>query len=414
MSGLDAGWPTAVDYVGAAQDPEHCFVDARLKQAEFRTNRMGMPVIRSGQMAAVLPVEIAGHSYALRLFTTPVDHGERYRSIDAHLGARDDVPLVPAEWIDRAVVVGDGEYPAVLMSWVEGMLLSSYVDELVDTGRHTELRTLAAQWEYLVGRLRAASVVHGDLQHGNVMVGADGGLRLIDYDGLWVPGMSTDLREAGMPNYQHPQRMEVPNVLIEADTFAAFVIYVSLLAIAADPELWDRYHSGENLILVREDYLEVGRRETPVWNDLSASADPNVVRHADTLARLCSTDLRTIPTLHDLVNGGAGALSVGGGYVPERAGGRSGGNWWDDGDEHGEATEENGAGAPDGVADLPMVSVLPLMFGASLAPTSSSQSPADPQLPSDAEDAKLRVVAYVLLGLAAIAVITAIVLAASR
>lgn len=325
---LASGWPTAVDYTGAAQDPERCFVDPRLQRARFQENRMGMPVVRSGQMAAVLPAEIDGQRYAVRLFTTPVDHSARYRSVNAHLASRPATPLAPAEWIDRAVAVGDGVYPAVLMPWVDGVLLSSHVDDLVEEDRAGELRDVAAAWVHLVGSLRAESVVHGDLQHGNVMVASDGSLVLIDYDGVWVPGMPTALNEAGQPNYQHPQRAEVSEVMVEADTFAAFVIYVSLLAVAADPELWDRFHSGENLIIVREDYLEVGRRGSPVWTALASSPDPDVVRHAQTLSVLCSTDLRTLPPLHDLVTQGTAALRPGSAYVPDRAGHRSGGSWW--------------------------------------------------------------------------------------
>jgi len=326
---LDSAWPTTVDYSDAAQDPEVCFTDPRLQRATFRMNSMGMPVVRSGQMAAVLPVTIDGTQYALRCFTTPTDHSARYRAVNAHIETRPGIPLVHAEWIDGAVAVGNGTFPAVLMPWVDGMLLSSYIDELVETDRAGELRVLADSWVHLAGSLRAQSVVHGDLQHGNVMVASDGTLRLIDYDGVWVPGMPTTLHEAGQPNYQHPQRMEVPQVLVEADTFAAFVIYVSLLAVGADPELWDTYHGGENLILVREDFLEVGRHETPIWTALRNSPDPDVARHAETLRQLCMTDLRTLPPLHELVVNGVATVRNGSSYVPDRAGQLSGGTWWD-------------------------------------------------------------------------------------
>lgn len=343
---LDTGWPTTVDYSDAAQDPEVCFVDPRLQRATFRMNSMGMPVVRSGQMAAVLPVTIDGVDYALRCFTTPTDHSARYRAVNAHIETHPGIPLVRAEWISRAVAVGDGTYPAVLMPWVDGMLLSSYVDELVETDRAAELRILAQSWMHLAGSLRAQSVVHGDLQHGNVMIGSDGTLRLIDYDGVWVPGMPTSLHEAGQPNYQHPQRMEVPQVLVEADTFAAFVIYVSLLAVAADPELWDTYHGGENLILMREDFLEVGRHETEIWTELGNSADPDVSRHAATLRQLCQTDLRTLPQLHDLVVSGISTIHPGSSYVPDRAGQLSGGSWWD-----GEDTQLEGPAVASPVPD---------------------------------------------------------------
>jgi serine/threonine protein kinase len=394
---LETGWPTAVDYTGAAQDPERCFVDPRLQRAVFQENRMGMPVVRSGQMAAVMPVQIDGNRYALRLFTTPVDHGARYRAVNHHLAARPTAPLVHAEWIDEAVAVGDGVYPAVLMPWIDGMLLSSYVEALVEEGRAGELRDLAAAWVHLVGSLRAAGVIHGDLQHGNVMVGTDGMLRLVDYDGVWVPGMQTTLKEAGQPNYQHPQRAEVPEVVAEADTFAAFVIYVSLLAVAADPDLWETFHSGENLIIVREDFLEAGRRGSPIWTALAASPDPDVVRHVDTLQRLCSTDLRTIPLLHDLVERGMDSLGHGVDYVPDRAGHRSGGSWWDVDDDE----LQSSALIEESDPDAPVWSVAdPVVI-----PLSSDPPVAD--APRVSHDRTLMAVAVGLLLLALIVVVIA-------
>ncbi len=395
---LDSTWPTAVDYTGAAQDPEHCFVDPRLKRARFQENRMGMPVVRSGQMAAVMPVEIDGTRHALRLFTTPVDHSARYTAVNEHLRTRPAAPLLPAEWITDAVAVGDGTYPAVLMPWVDGVLLSSHVDDLVEEGRAGELRTVADRWVHLAGSLRSESIIHGDLQHGNVMVGADGSLWVIDYDGVWVPGMSTALHEAGQPNYQHPQRMEVPEVVVEADTFAAFVIYLSLRAVAADPDLWDGFHGGENLILVREDFLEVGRRGSPIWTALSASPDPDVVRHTTTLSRLCSTDLRRIPPLYDLVTRGAEVLNGSSDYVPERAPQRAGGAWWDQDDEGLQAADPG----------------LPVATAPSTAPpvTRSTTEPPDFWAEAPRKSSAMKV-AVTLLVLALIIVIVTVLVALS-
>lgn len=407
---LDSGWPTAVDYSDAAQDPEVCFADPRLKRGTFRMNSMGMPVIRSGQMAAVLPVEIDSEQYALRCFTTPTDHSARYRAVNAHIASRPDIPLAPAEWIDHAVAVGDGLYPAVLMPWVDGMLLSGYVDELVESGREAELKALADAWVHLAGSLRAQSVVHGDLQHGNVMVASDGTLRLIDYDGVWVPGMPTTLHEAGQPNYQHPQRMEVPQVLVEADTFAAFVIYLSLLSVAADPEMWDSFYGGENLILVREDFLEVGRHETPVWTALASSPDPDVVRHAATLRQMCMTDLRTLPTLHELVSDGVATLHNGVSFVPDRAGNVSGGSWWDGDDAQLQGPPSAAPVAAD--ASGPAWSIGTDSAAPATDPWASSAAEAWPPVAPASGNSTMMKVAIVLLVIAAVAMIVAVVIGA--
>ena len=61
----------------------------------------------------------------------------------------------------------------------------------------------------LLDDLQSVKVAHGDLQHGNVLVMADGSLRLIDYDGMWVPKLKGQKsNEIGHPDYQSPLRSE--------------------------------------------------------------------------------------------------------------------------------------------------------------------------------------------------------------
>jgi len=68
-------------------------------------------------------------------------------------------------------------------------------------------------WAHMAGRLRAANIAHCDLQHGNVLLvpghsAHSLALKLIDYDGMWVPSLAnTKSGEVGHPSYQHPQRL---------------------------------------------------------------------------------------------------------------------------------------------------------------------------------------------------------------
>ena len=82
-----------------------------------------------------------------------------------------------------------------------------------------------------MSELRAANIAHGDLQHGNVVVVGDQ-LRLLDYDGMFVPALANkQSNECGHRNYQLPKRSRWdygPHL----DHFSAWVIYVSLVAVA--------------------------------------------------------------------------------------------------------------------------------------------------------------------------------------
>lgn len=329
MSSTTSRWPSATDYVAAVQDPESCLIDERLRRAEFVMNRMGIPVVKSGQTAAVFPLTCGGERAALRLFTMPTEQAERYERLAEHLAQRPCELFVPSEWIPSAVAFGRGTYPAVLMPWVAGATLSSFVDDAVEDGRHATLRELADNWRTSFKLLTESGVVHGDLQHGNVLVGGDLSVRLIDYDGCWVPGLPTDLAEVGHPNYQHPQRLEEHRVASNTDVFSAFVIHVSLLAVAADPGLWERFHNEENLIFTQQDFTEARRRGGPLWQELERSPDPDVVKHAETLIAICGVSLESIPSLEALLSSGPEAIGGARAFVPERAGRSAGATWWD-------------------------------------------------------------------------------------
>src|SRR5439155_9947810 len=105
---------------------------------------------------------------------------------------------------------------------------------------------------------KSGGISHGDLQHGNVLV-VGGELRLIDYDGMFVPEFAgTMSKECGHLNYQHPARTEFdygPSL----DNFSSWVIAVSLAAVCVHPELWTKYSGGDEcLIFRREDFTNPG------------------------------------------------------------------------------------------------------------------------------------------------------------
>ncbi len=82
------------------------------------------------------------------------------------------------------------------------------------------------------------------------------GLRLVDYDGMFVPSMSTMIgNELGHRNYQHPLRSS-NHFGAFLDNFSAWVIYCSLRAITVDPGLiQDLEVTEECLLFRREDFL---------------------------------------------------------------------------------------------------------------------------------------------------------------
>ena len=145
------------------------------------------------------------------------------------------------------------------------------------------LAALREKWLTLVRHLEAAQVAHGDLQHGNILV-RGGSIQLVDYDGMWVPALKgRNATETGHRAYQHPERSG-QDYGQEIDRFSALVIYLSLAALEKDPSLWERFHTGDNLIFVREDFLQLGR--SAIWQQLGRIGSAHIDQLAAAVAAM--------------------------------------------------------------------------------------------------------------------------------
>ena len=116
---------------------------------------------------------------------------------------------------------------------------------------------LAYSFIELMADLKANRIAHGDLQHGNILIGPDNSPTLLDYDGLCVPALvGRPSLEYGSPAYQHPGRKGRP-LSLNVDDFSAWIILTSLRALAAEPGLWTTFVSarGQNHLLFCEDDL---------------------------------------------------------------------------------------------------------------------------------------------------------------
>src|SRR5262249_28223604 len=135
--------------------------------------------------------------------------------------------VVGFEFLPKGIKVKSQWYPILKMEWVRGELLHDYIKKHLRDS--VTLLKLAERWQAMIKALQGATISHGDLQHGNIVV-VNGELRLIDYDGMFVPALSGQMsNEVGHRNYQHPLRTEF-DFGPYLDHFAAWVIYISLVA----------------------------------------------------------------------------------------------------------------------------------------------------------------------------------------
>ena len=263
-------WPDLTEYHEAVQHPQRAFADPGLKVVTLELDRFGMPKPATGANAVVYKAKEPGgflsfkKTWAIRCFLRPIsDHAERYEAISKHLGKVRLPYDVNFQFLKQGIQIRSSWFPIVKMQWADGDLLHSHIEKHLRYP--ASLAALREKWVTLVRHLEAAQVAHGDLQHGNIVV-RGGSIQLVDYDGMWVPALrGRHATETGHRAYQHPERSG-QDYGQEIDRFSALVIYLSLAALERDVTLWERFHTGDNLIFVREDFQQLGR--SAIWQQL--------------------------------------------------------------------------------------------------------------------------------------------------
>lgn len=249
-------WPSPQDYNEAVQNLSTCFFDPDLKSGEAELDSLGIPRPASGAFASVYKVQSNTRTFAVRCFLHNVrDSAKRYQLISDFV-MNDQLPYtVSFEYQEKGVLVRGEWYPILKMDWVEGKTLDSYVE--ANMHQEDRMASLLAQFQQMCYDLEDAGIAHGDLQHGNIMVTKNGELRLVDYDGMFVPSMQGwKSNELGHRNYQHPKR-DAAHFGAYLDTFAKWSIFVSLSAVVERPSLYkDCKAGGDSLLLRRDDYLK--------------------------------------------------------------------------------------------------------------------------------------------------------------
>lgn len=263
-------------------------------------NALGLPQVSTGAFASVYEMHCGNQSYAVRCFLTDNrDRHERYKKISEFV-RNDHLPeTVEFTYLEQGICLNTRWYPILKMEWIKGKLLSAYVDEHLE---HPEkIKSLAEKFKAMVMALNAEGAAHGDLQHGNIIVCGDE-LRLVDYDGMFVPALSGQLSyELGHPNYQHPRRTSIHfgNYL---DNFSSWLIYITLHSVRQDPNLWKNFNGGdERLLFSKKDMLAPAK--SALFSDMLSHSNSEIRAHSEILLDLLEMAPEDVPSLGDAFAG---------------------------------------------------------------------------------------------------------------
>ncbi len=258
-------YPLISEYLAAIREA-HDNLD-KLSHLVPVLDKYGEPYRSSGAFAVVFKMkdEQTGKCYALKCFTEEQEgRAEAYRQIAEELEFVDSPYITSVKYLEKEIFVDsnceDEEFPVLLMDWIEGETMETYVaDNYTDT--HA-MAMLCYRFCKMAAWLRSQSFAHGDIKPDNIMVRPDGTLTLVDYDGMFVPAMKGQKSPTiGTKDFSHPLRT-IDDFDETIDDFALASIALSLKAISLNPSLLQTYGASDRLLFSAADYLDLSKSKT--------------------------------------------------------------------------------------------------------------------------------------------------------
>jgi len=291
-------YPQITEYHEAVQHPARAFTDPDLKQGAVAENNLGLPLVMSGGFALTYAVTTPRRKCAVRCFHREIPAiQQKYDAISKKLKSLSNGCFVGFDFQPSGINVRQQTFPIVRMDWVEGDTLGIWLDKHFNDPR--ALEKARAEFAAIARLLEHEGIAHGDIQNGNVMV-AGGHIKLIDYDGMFVPGMRPGQgTETGHKHFQHPDR-RVADFGPAMDRFSFIAVDLSLQAVIADKSLYPKFRDGgETIIFKANDFADPHASE--IFRRLLAT--PKLKVQARNFAAICEAPLAALPTLGDFLAG---------------------------------------------------------------------------------------------------------------
>jgi serine/threonine protein kinase len=292
--------PSFAEYTDALRlDLAAVLSDPLLARGQLLMRGPGLPTVYGGNFALTFVVEVDDRRYAVRCFHKPTDGlQQRYEAIGHHLRSIASPYFVEFEFQPSGITTESGAHPVVRMDWADGPTLGAFVAE--HRGDASTLQQLRDSVRRLAANLDVCGIAHGDIQPSNIIVESPTQLKLIDYDGMFVPALrSMASAEIGQRNFQHPGRREC-HFDAGLDAFSFAVLDVALDALSKRPDLWEATDSGEDAFIFHsQDFADPAR--SPTFRALVQL--PRLEQRVRNLASVCASPFERIPSFGDFLAG---------------------------------------------------------------------------------------------------------------
>lgn len=261
--------PSIPEITTSIENHQTMVLDTHARKSQFQRNARGQLIRYAGGFSVVYPyITSSGEKWAFRCWHAKLgDTKKRSEAISATI-QRARLPfLCGFTYTEKGIIVEGTTYPTTRMQWIDGVTIKKY---LCSTSASTQkILDIASQFLQLIKKMHERKFAHGDLQHGNILVGNDGKLYLVDYDSFFCPELEGEKDIiTGLKDYQHPQREKNRYASEKIDYFSELIIYTSILGIAYRPELINKYkvEDSEHLLFEAKDFEDI--THSTIYQDL--------------------------------------------------------------------------------------------------------------------------------------------------
>ncbi|MGJ1502070.1 protein kinase domain-containing protein [Sphingobacterium multivorum] len=256
------------DIITAIKNSETFLRVPELQGAKPRLNKNGSPFAFVGGFNMVFQLEHQNKKWAFRVWHVPMgEHTNRYRKISKYLSEKKLPYFADFIYEEKGILVNGNLLDTIRMEWLEGKLLKEYLEE--NLGNKNKLTKLANDFLEMCKTVRENKISHGDLQEGNILIDRNGNIKLVDYDSICIPEIEGQKElVTGLKGYQHPSRFKAGKASLKADYFSELVIYLSILALSENSNLWNKYQVKDTqyLLFTETDFEDFANSE--IYNDL--------------------------------------------------------------------------------------------------------------------------------------------------
>lgn len=278
--------------------------DTFIKSGTFARLKNGDIQACVGGFSIVFPVDVDGTKWAFRCWHHTLDNDQaRIKLLSTELKKVGLPYFIDFEYEDNGIVVNGAVYPTTRMKWINGRDIKDYI--CYNRNNRHKLFKLASDFFAMTQDLHRLSIAHGDLQYENIIVNQYGKIFLIDYDSMYVPALSymnSKNSTNGKEGYQHPAREKCVNSNPKLDYFSEVVILTSILAIAYNPGLIDKYdmEDSDTMLFKKDDFRNF--TSSGIYSELSSLGDLLVVLLNVLSSYLREQDITKLEPLEVAVN----------------------------------------------------------------------------------------------------------------